>query len=184
MARSTLMSITTRALGFAFGLGILVSAQPAHATGKLAVDVEAAIPSDNVPNADTGWGGAVRFGNEWNLVLLKLTPEIQGNYHKFGGDSDASQFGVMAGGRLGIGLALQPSVYAHAGVGHYSYHTLLHDVSQTSLAYDVGLALDITALPLVDFGAHASLNGVAGDNDADALTWYSIGGHVAISLPY
>ena len=182
MARSTLTSITARTLGLALGLAVLVGSRPAHATGKLALDLEAAIPQD-VPDAKTGWGGAVRFGNEWNLVLLKLTPEIQGNYHSFGGASEASQFGVMAGGRLVIGLLLQPSVYAHAGVGHFGYHTLLRDVSQTSLAYDVGLALDITALPLVDFGAHASLNGVAGDDDADPFTWYSIGGHVAISIP-
>lgn len=183
MARSTLMSITTRVLGLALGFGVLFAARPAHATGKLALDLEAALPTDSVPDAKAGWGGAVRFGNEWNLVLLKLTPEIQGNYHSFGGASEANQFGVMAGGRLGIGLLLQPSVYAHAGVGHYGYHTLLRDVSQTSLAYDVGLALDITALPIVDIGAHASLNGVAGDDDADPFTWYSIGGHIALSLP-
>ncbi|MFZ5895759.1 MAG: hypothetical protein ACOY0T_32175 [Myxococcota bacterium] len=181
MPRLNSMSTAASLLGFTLAVGVMVAAPPARATGKLGVDLEAAFPVD-VPDASSGWGGGVRFGNEWNLVLIKLTPEIQGNYHAFGGGSDAKQFGVMAGGRLGVGLLLQPSVFAHAGVGHFGYRTATVDVSHTSLAYDVGLALDVTALPLIDFGAHASVNGVAGNADTDPFNWYALGGHVAFSF--
>ncbi|MGC4095456.1 MAG: hypothetical protein QM756_47530 [Polyangiaceae bacterium] len=85
---------------------------PHTPTGKLGLDLEATFPGDT-PNAEHGWGGGLRFGNEWNLVLVKFTPEIMGNYHAFGGDSEATQWGVMAGGRVGVGLLLQPSVFAH-----------------------------------------------------------------------
>jgi hypothetical protein len=160
---------------------VLSAARPAQAANKLALDVEATFPAD-IPNADNGWGAGLRFGREWNLVLVKLTPEIQGNYHAFGGSSDVRQFGVMGGGRVGLGLLVQPSVFAHAGVGHFGYKTTTADVSQTSLGYDLGVALDITALPLLDIGAHASLNGVAGDDDVRSIAWYAVGGHVAFSF--
>jgi hypothetical protein len=181
MARLDFRAIAARAAGVCMALGVLAAARPAHATGKLAVDLEAAFPGD-IPDAESGWGAGLRFGNEWNLVLIKLTPEIQGNYHAFGGSSDATQFGVMAGGRVGVGLILQPSVFAHAGIGHFGYTTATRDVSQTSLAYDLGLALDITALPLLDFGAHVSMNGVSGDDEAKSFAWYAVGGHVALSF--
>ncbi|MGC4095453.1 MAG: hypothetical protein QM756_47515 [Polyangiaceae bacterium] len=181
MARKHLLVTATRVLGIGVALCTLLAPNAAHAKPKLALDLEAAFPGD-VPDATRGFGGGLRIGNEWNLVLVKLTPEIQGNYHEFGGASDASQWGMMAGGRVGVGLILQPSVFAHAGVGHFGYRTASADVSQTSLAYDMGLALDITALPLLDIGAHASLNGVAGDDNAKSFAWYALGGHVAFSF--
>ena len=186
MARLNVRSLCARLVGAGVFAACLGTAQLAHATGKLGLDLEAALPSD-VADTEQGWGGALRLGNEWNLVLLKLTPEFEANYHKFGGTSDAKQFSALAGGRVGVGLILQPSVYAHAGVGHFAYRRIYQgmyeDISQTSLGYDVGAALDFTLLPIIDVGAHASINGIAGDKDADPFNWYSIGVHVAISFP-
>jgi len=181
MAQLDLRASLARAFGVCVAFGVLAAPRPVHAANKLGLDVEAALPSA-IPNADTGWGGGLRLGREWNLVLVKLTPEIQGNYHAFGGSSEATQFSVMGGGRVGIGLFIQPSVFAHAGVGHFEYKTTRSDESRTSLGYDLGVALDITALPLLDIGAHASMNGVAGDSTAQALTWYAVGGHIAFSF--
>lgn len=182
MARLNVTSLCMRLASAAVVVAALAASRTAHATGKLALDLEAAFPSD-VPDTDRGFGGGLRLGNEWNLVLLKLTPEFQGNYHAFGGASDAKQFSAMAGGRVGVGLVIQPSVFAHAGVGHFSYRAHSEDIAQTSLAYDVGAALDLTLLPLVDLGVHGSVNGIAGDKDADPFTWYALGAHVALSLP-
>ncbi|HET9931195.1 MAG TPA: hypothetical protein VFQ35_10930 [Polyangiaceae bacterium] len=186
MARLNVTSLFARLLGVGVIVAGVAASSPAHATGKVGLDLEAALPSD-VPDTEQGWGGAARLGNEWNLVLLKLTPEFEANYHKFGGTGDAKQFSALAGGRVGVGLIIQPSVYAHAGVGHFGYRRLYQgmyeDIAQTSFAYDVGAALDLTVLPLIDVGAHASVNGIAGNKDADPFTWYSIGAHVAISFP-
>jgi hypothetical protein len=146
------------------------------------VDVDAVL-SDHVPGADGGWGATVRAGNEWNLLLLSLTPEIQGSYYSFGGDSNAKAYSFMAGGRFGLGFILRPSVFAHVGVGHQSYKYLGFEGGSTSFAYDLGAALDFTLLPMIDFGVHAKLNSVLGDSDDDAARWFTLGGHVELKIP-
>jgi hypothetical protein len=138
--------------------------------------------SENVPLGDGGFGGGVRIGNQWNLLLLTLTPEFGASYQAFEGASDADAFRFVAGGRLGLGFILQPSVFAHAGVGHFGYELPGRDVSQTSLAYDVGAALDLTALPIIDIGAHVTAAGIAGDDSDDALSWVAVGAHVSLNF--
>jgi hypothetical protein len=158
--------------------GLLIAA-PAAAQNRFSIDAEAAFPADD--SHDTGWGVGARFGHEWDLVLISLTPEIGANYHAFGGPPDAETFAVVAGGRVSIGFVLEPSAFLHAGIGHFGYDTTSGDVSQTSIAYEAGLALDFTLLPLIDLGAHASFAGVGGDpdNDLDAFNWFAVGGHVS-----
>ena len=53
--------------------------------------------------------------------------------------------------RIGIDFGLEPSVFAHAGIGHFEITSDAH----TSLGYDVGAALDPTLLPVISFGPHA-----------------------------
>jgi len=143
----------------------------AQAQTKLAVDVGAAFPSGAV--SSDGWGAGLRFGREYHLTLLTLTPELDAAYHRFGDSTDAFRF--MGGGRLGVDFGLEPSVFAHAGVGHYSAPSS----SSTSLGYDVGLALDLTMLPVVSFGPHVLVAGVAG---TEPLSWVEVGGHVSFSF--
>lgn len=164
------------ALAFA---ALVCTTRPALAQNEFSVDVEAAFPSTD--GVDNGWGAGARLGHEWDLVLISLTPEIGGNYHSFGG-GDASSYAVFGGGRVSIGFVLEPSAFIHAGVGHFRYDTLVGDVSQTSLAYELGLALDLTILPVIDIGAHATWAGVAGDSDIDGLNWLAVGGHITFEF--
>lgn len=154
----------------------LLAPSTAHAQNKLAVDVGADIPSTS--GNDDGWGAGVRFGRQWNLTLVKITPELGFSYHDLSGPADTKAWNILFGGRVGIDFGLEPLIFAHAGVGHYSS---VAD-SQTSLGYDVGAALDLTLLPVITFGAHVMESGIAGSSSHDPLNWLQVGGHVAVTL--
>jgi hypothetical protein len=158
----------------------LLVAHSARAEKQISLDVEAALPAND--GHDDGWGLGARVGNKWDLVLISLTPEVGFNYHAFGGSPDAEAFAVVAGGRIGIGFVIEPSAFIHAGIGHVGYGTAAGDYSRTSLAYEGGLALDLTLLPVIDIGAHAALAGIAGDADEDAFSWLALGGHVSFNF--
>lgn len=157
----------------------LVSA-PAMAEDEISVDVEAAWADD--PNDSNGFGVGLRAGHVWDIAIITITPEIGASYHDFEGASDPSAWDVKAGGRFGIDLLIEPSVYAHAGLGHFGYDLPGDDVSHTSLAYDVGAALDITVLPVIDFGVHATVAGVSGNDTIDPFSWLAVGGHVSFAF--
>ena len=148
----------------------------ASAQNKIAVDLGADFPSGS--GNDNGWGIGGRFGHQWNLTLIKITPEVGFSYHDLSGRSDTTAWNILAGGRFGVDLGLEPLVFAHAGVGHYS--TIGGD--HTSFAYDIGAALDLTVLPVVSFGAHVMESGIAGGNGYDALNWLEVGGHIAFNI--
>jgi hypothetical protein len=154
---------------------VLVSA-PAGAQNKLSLDVGAAFPEGG-GNGD-GWGAGVRFGHEWDLAIISLTPELVFHYHDFSGANDASTVAFLGGGRVAIGFVLEPSVFVHAGVGHVDGVGISH----TSLAYDLGAALDLTMLPVIDFGPHVMWSGIAGENGAEAFSWVEVGGHVTFNF--
>ncbi len=157
----------------------LVSAIAAAET-KVAVDVEAS--RTTTPSRHGGYGVGLRIGHAWDLPLLSLTPEFSASFHRFSGAPAASTERFMAGGRLGLGFVIEPSVFAHAGVGHYSYDDVGGEHSHTSLGYDVGLALDLTALPVIDLGVHAAAAGVAGSPAREPFPWLTLGGHVAFGF--
>jgi hypothetical protein len=158
----------------------LLLANAARAEKQVSLDVEAALPAND--GHDDGWGLGARVGHKWDLVLISLTPEVGFNYHAFGGTPEAEALAVVAGGRIGIGFVIEPSAFIHAGIGHVGYDTAAGDYSRTSLAYEGGLALDLTLLPVIDIGAHAALAGIAGDADEDAFSWLAIGGHVSFNF--
>ncbi len=174
-------SLRVALTGAVAGLITCAPALASAAENKLAFDGEAVLPEDKT-GFDNGWAAGVRLGHNWDLWLIELTPELGGSYHSFGGSADATAFRVFGGARLGVGFILKPSVFAHAGVGHFSYTAMPEDISHTGMGYDVGLALDFTLLPLVDIGAHAALAGVSGNAETDGLSWVAIGGHIAFSL--
>lgn len=153
----------------------------AQAADKIAVDVDHTL-SNNLPRTDEGWGAGVRLGHEWNLVLLKLVPEFGFSYQDFQGPSDANAWRAVAGGRLAIGLLIEPSAYVHVGVGHYRYDELLGSVSHTGFAYDGGVALDLTAIPIIDVGVHFTVAGISGNSDVNDASWTALGAHAAIKF--
>jgi hypothetical protein len=150
----------------------------ASAQGQFSLDAEAAYPTNEA--YDDGFGFGARFGHEWDLALVSIIPEIGVNYHLFDGPLDADALAVLAGGRVAIGFVIEPSAFIHAGIGHYDADTTGAEISETGLAYEMGLALDFTLLPVVDFGAHAAYAGIAGDDDEGlgAFEWLALGGHV------
>lgn len=163
-----------------FLAAVLLVSHGAQAQKQVSLDIEAALPAND--GHDDGWGLGARVGNKWDLVLVSLTPEVGFNYHAFGGPPNAEAFAVVAGGRIGIGFVIEPSAFIHAGIGHVGFDTPAGDYGRTSLAYEGGLALDLTLLPVIDIGAHAALAGIAGDADEDAFSWLAIGGHVTFNF--
>lgn len=138
--------------------------------------------NDAVDQSDTdaGAGIDVYFGPRLDLAILQLTTELAGGYHDFGGQLEPTVYRALAGGRLGVGFGIRPSVFAHLGVGHLRYDEVLGTgrEGRTNFAGDLGLALDFTVLPLVDLGIQGSYNLVAGGEDEDAFEWYQAGVHV------
>ena len=142
-----------------------------------------AITEDNDDDAETGAGVDVFFGPRLDLTLLTLTTELSGGFHDLGGDADPTVYRLLAGGRLGLGAIIRPSVFAHLGVGHVRFDNLLGGRDgRTHLAGDVGAALDFTLLPLINLGIQGSYNAVAGNDDEQAIEWLQAGVHVTFVL--
>lgn len=155
---------------------------PRSAAAKTKVAIDAEASETDTPSDHGGYGFGLRIGHAWDLALLKLTPEFAASFHRFSGAPSASAESFLAGGRIGLSFVLEPSVFAHAGLGHYSYDVGTSERSNTSLGYDVGLALDLTVLPVIDIGVHAAAAGVAGSASADPFSWLSLGGHVSFEF--
>ena len=128
------------------------------------------------PEVGTGLGGAVRFGREYDVLVLSLTPELMGNIHTFSGPGDSMAYGGMAGGRATIGKVIEPGVFAHVGAGHAS----LPNDSVTGLAMDLGVTLDLTLIPLVDLGIHGAWDSVNWEGEG-SFDWYRVGAHIALA---
>ena len=137
-------------------------------------DANAAV---NTPGTNSGGGGALRVGNKLDLFLISLTPEIGGGYHAFGGPNDARLYSGFVGGRLGVGKILEPSIFGHLGVGHVSG---IED--RTAPLMDVGLALDLTLLPLIDLGVHGGYNAMFPRDNGTALKFMTVGAQAALVL--
>lgn len=157
-------------------LALLVAA-PAHA-GKNRLSFDAGGDFATSGGNRGGWGAGLRFGRDWDLLILSLTPEASLGYHAFRGWEAACVFTAMGGARLGLDLALSPSLFAHAGLGYLNRTQR----SRASLAYDVGAAVDLTSLPFVEFGPHVMWSGIAGSSSASPFSWFEVGGHLTIKL--
>ena len=141
----------------------------------LAFDLDLVAPLRE-PRADIGGGGALRLGRKMDLVLVSLTPEIGGGYDRFNGDANARLYRGFIGGRLGFGKLIEPSVFAHIGVGKLDADFGNH----TAATFDAGIALDLTFLPLINLGAHASYNSLLSQGNYSSFDWLALGLHVAL----
>jgi hypothetical protein len=158
---------------------------PRSASAQTTIGVELNVnDASNEDGTDPGAGVDLYFGPRLDLKLLTLTTEISAGFHDFGGPLEPTVYRALAGGRLGIGFIIRPSVFAHLGVGH-----LREDApfgtgrdGRTNLAGDLGLALDFTVLPLIDVGIQGSYNAVAGGSNSDAFEWLQAGAHVTFVL--
>lgn len=125
-------------------------------------------------------GGQLRFGPRLDLKLLTLDAELGLGAHKMGGELSPTVYRGVVGSRLGLALGIRPSIFAHIGVGHVDYASVTPDL--THLTADVGLALDFTLLPLIDLGAHAAYNTIAGDGTLSPFSFATVGGHITFVL--
>jgi hypothetical protein len=173
---STTRWASLAALGLAAGVALW--SDDAGATNTLGVAVDYTDGIDQ-PATDPGGGVEVYFGPRMDLAILSLTTELSGGFHDLGGDYDPAIYRLVAGGKLGVGVIIRPSVFAHIGVGHLRYDVPITGErdGRTNLAADAGVALDFTLIPLLDLGVHGSYNVLAGDDDSDAFEWLQAGVH-------
>jgi hypothetical protein len=143
--------------------------------GVIALDMDFAAPLTD-SESNPGGGGALRFGRKYSLILLSLTPEVGFGYHQFGGSSDATLYRGFVGGRVGIGAIVEPSAFVHVGVGKLDRTTN----DRWAPVADVGLALDLTLLPLINLGVHGAYNTVLPRSEYRAFGWLSVGIHAAL----
>jgi hypothetical protein len=141
----------------------------------IAVDFDYAAAISENQDIDAGTGGAIRLGREIDLLLVSLTPEVGGMYESFSGSPNTRVYGGFAGGRLGVGKIIEPSVFAHVGVAHIDGWQ-----NRTAPTLDAGLALDFTLLPLIDLGVHAGLNTLMATREGNGVTWATAGFQAAL----
>jgi len=127
-------------------------------------------------SVDAGGGGALRVGQQLDLVALSLTGEFGLGYHSFGGAAEPRDYTAFAGGRLAIGKILEPGVFVHVGasrlVGNF--------VSTWAPMMDLGLSLDLTVFPLVDIGLHGTYVHRFPTTEASVFRYMIVGPHVAL----
>jgi len=142
----------------------------------IAVDFDYSTALD-APATKSGGGGALRFGQEFDLLLISLTPELGGSYHGFGGSDDAKLYTGFLGGRLAVGKIVEPSIFGHLGLGR-----LEGNEKRTAPVMDAGLAVDFTLLPLIDLGVHGAYNVMLPRDDGSSLKYLTLGAHAALVL--
>jgi hypothetical protein len=147
-----------------------------HSKTHIAVDFDFNSAFDEL-NTKVGGGGALRIGQKFNLLLISLTPEVGGSYHAFGGDDGTRLYSGFLGGRVGFGKIVEPSIFAHWGLAHLEGLD-----TRTGTVLDAGLALDVTLLPLVDFGVHGGYNVMTPSGDGNALKYMTFGAQAALVL--
>jgi hypothetical protein len=132
----------------------------------------------DAPQTEVGGGGALRLGQELDLFLVSLTPELGGGYHVFGSGADRSKlYSGFLGGRLAIGKIIEPSLFGHVGVGR-----LDGPDARTAAVLDGGLAIDFTLLPLIDLGLHGAYNVMLPRDDGTSFKFVTLGAQAALVL--
>ena len=131
----------------------------------------------DAPQTKSGGGGALRLGQEFDLLLVSLTPEFGGSYHSFGGNDETRLYSGFLGGRLAVGKIVEPSIFGHLGVAHVAGLE-----TRTAPIMDAGLAIDFTLLPLIDLGVHGAYNAMLPRDDGSALKFITLGAHAALVL--
>jgi hypothetical protein len=140
-------------------------------------DYATAVSSDLIQQ---GGGGALHIGSEVDLLLVTLIPEVVLDWHNFGArtESNASVVSGKIGGRIRFLKIIEPGIFAHVGIANLSGDDRYDHLGA---ALDAGVSLDLTILPLIDIGIHASWNRVFGGYDS-GLSYGITGLHAALVL--
>ena len=151
---------------------------PARADFLVGLDVDGVEPFED--GAAFGGGFGVRLGAQLHVPLLALTPELAFTYAQFGDDYGPSIYRGMIGGRVAIGEIIRIGVYGHIGLGSFNLDLDDEDPSGSDVTYDLGLALDLTVIPILNLGVHAAYNRFGEDDDRDSFEWLTTGAHVEL----
>lgn len=159
----------------------------ASAEWQLAVDANAIFPTGELDNG-TGFGMDGRLGYILPIPGY-LVPEVEVGFVDFAepdnNDPSVSAWRALAGVRLGVGTILRPHVFGHIGYGNISVEEPNDDffdgrnplTDDSAFAWDAGVGIDVTILPILDIGVQGAYNRVETD---EAVKWWSAGGHVAL----
>ena len=174
-----------------------LSAPDEARAGDLILGAEASYGAPSGDWAETTSGGAglqLRLGYALPVPGIRLIPEVLGMQQEFGTLSDPqtpaagdvtgySAFIGAAGLRVGLEGPISPAVFGHYGFGELE--SVASGVQQEGTYYDVGAALDLTILPLVNVGVHGSYHVLEIDTDAARApvaenAWTSFGAHLEV----
>lgn len=149
--------------------GLTLSSKAARASISLAADVNTGV---SLASEGSGFGHGIdgRIGKRFDLLILKLTPEVGAGYFQLpSGDSMIRGF---AGGRIALGLLLEPFVFTHIGYGRPG-------VDEQALGFwDVGGGLDLSLIPLLTMGLHVSYH----QTTTGSRVWLLGGLHAAFTF--
>lgn len=183
--------------GAALAASLLFAPAAAAADLQLGVDLDAIFPAADALAGDTGFGVSARVGAALPATpIFDVVPELQVGYVDLGapevgdavdaGDLDLDVVRVMVGARIAFGEILRPTAFGHIGYGRlnlsdddvfFERRGGLADAS--ALAWDLGLALDLAILPLIDVGVHGAWNVIETD---ETLDWWSAGVHANLTF--
>lgn len=148
---------------------------------RIGVDVEYVVPIDE--EIEGGPGGGARVGYELDAMLLSLTPELGGSYHSLSGDLEPSVYRGVVGLRLSFLKVLEPGIYGHVGLAHTNFDLGRLERSWTDVTYDLGVTLDVTLLPLFEFGGHVGYAYMAPEeSDLEGIDWVTLGVHGTLAF--
>ena len=173
------VALAVAALGFSLSWTNDADAAGGAGKAQLGFDLDWA-SADHDDESWAGAGGALRLGYEIDALFATLIPEIGGSYHSFS-NLDTSVYRGLVGARVRFLKVLEPGIYGHFGVGHADSDRPLLP-SRTAGTMDLGLSLDFTLLPVIEFGGHAGYNSLFGGEDSNALNWWNAGLQLAIIL--
>jgi hypothetical protein len=172
-------TVVLQTVGFALAYALLALVAPSHASAqslRITGDLDWAGTLSG-REAELGGGGGLRVGPQLDLVVATLIIEAGGSYHSFSGADDIGVARGLVGGEVRIGKVLEPGLFAHVGVGHLSGVG-----AYTAPAIDVGLALDLTIVPLIDIGAHVAYDALLSSSTRSGFSWFIAGLHAALVI--
>jgi hypothetical protein len=176
------------ALALALALAFLALAPPTSASAQsVALDLDLAIPAGATGDTfDLGWGGELRGGYDLGAPLISVTLEAIIDYYSFPfANADASATVMRYGGgvRIGVPLPVVPELFGHLGYGTQSFELAGQDVSEGGLTWDVGAAVNLLPLPILDVGAHVAYKVIVADDElAEDFSWIVVGLHAGLSF--
>ncbi len=160
----------------------------AHADWRLGVGLTTGLDTGELAIDPGGpaFGAGGHLGYVIDLPLVDVVPELAVSYVRFPGDEigNAPQAitSTRFGARLELGIpVLSPAVYGHGGYASLAGEGSDYILERSGWSYDVGAALDLTVIPAMRVGVHATYNAMLPD-EKDEVTWTEVGAHVAFEL--